>query len=315
MIHRSSRVVASLAASVAVGSSCLFLACGGEHTVWDREEVDAGWYGGAFDPVAPSASSGEGAESTPTSSGAGAPPSTVCCETEADGTLSCGTWVSSTPDSCPEGYALYSTGGDAGAPPVVTVDAAVDAGACPVVCPASSWPTPDGLGCCDVESDGIQCTEGSYPPVYEYPVASTFGASAASAAAGGALVCPAGSTSTPDGRGCCTVNRDGYQVCGEYGAARDIGAWDDDFPGGSTLGISWSGGCGLDGLCCPASTVFALDDLGCCTIDSDGFALCIQGGARAHTGEPFFAGSVVPWPWGPEPVCPIPIPGEGDAAP
>jgi hypothetical protein len=316
MIHRSSRVVARMAAIGAVGSSCLFLACGGERTVFDREEVDAGGSYGETDPGGAAAS-------------AGAAPSTVCCETEPDGTLSCGSWVSSTPDSCPEGYTLYTSGGASGgvgADAGVEVDAGatasfdagttvpVDAGVCPVVCAPSQWPTPDGLGCCAIESDGVQCSEGSYPPVFVYPVAATFGVLVPDPDPP-RLTCPEGSTPTPWGTGCCIVNRDGYEVCGEYGPALDLDflVGDAGRRDGATLGISWAGGCAGTGVCCPANSAFTNDELGCCTVDSAGFTLCIHGGTRAETGEPFFAGSVVPWPWGPPLDCPIPLGASSDA--
>ena len=303
MAHRSSRLVPILAASVAAVSSWLVVGCGGKV---------------------------EGAPASADEDASGAQVPSVCCAVETDGTLSCQTWLSSGPDTCPEGHVrCLDPGtccegfactpadlGDGGSASTAASGAGSAAGACPVDCAAGTWPTPDGLGCCAVGHEGVECTEGSYPPVYEYPVAATFGTSGGTGVGAGPLACPEGSPPSADGLGCCTVDRAGHQVCGEYGASADLGRGPSHGGGGSTLGISWGGACASTGVCCPANTELTVDALGCCTVDSAGFTLCIRsagpamggaepgdGGGRT-SGEPFFAGSVVPWPWGPQPVCP-----------
>jgi hypothetical protein len=250
----------------------------------------------------------------------GAVHANICCKFELDGGLSCGEWISTPLASCPDGYAQYEDpvmcctndgcepgiaedGGDGG---MLHVIDAGSSSSCPAVCP-SGWPTPDGHGCCASSSSGYTCDEGQVPPVFDYPVFQTFG----DAGVGVPLACPAGSTASPDGLGCCTVNADGYQVCGELGGADDLGEWGTDAGNtGSTLGLMGDV-CTIAGVCCGPNAAPTRDHFGCCTADSQDFTLCIRFADPATydagpgwdggilPGAHFYSGSVVPWPWSP----------------
>ena len=286
------------------GIALSFAACGGGVVSLAGDQPSDGDGGlpgfGTIDPEAVSA--------VERACAAGAAHANICCRFGLDGGLACGQWTATPLKACPTEYAKYEdpvlcctsdscepgAANDAGDGGMLHV---VDAGpttSCPLDCSGvSGWPTPDGRGCCQASGAGTTCSEGAFPPVYEYPVAATFDTADASA---GPLACPEGSTRTADGLGCCRVNGAGYSVCGELASA-DAG------DPTTTLGVA--GSCAAGGVCCGPNATPTLDRLGCCTVDSRDFALCIHytdpaafdGGALP--GSVFYSGSVVPWPWGP----------------
>ncbi len=300
MLRRRSLALAlALGATlVSVASAFSFAACGGGVISLAGDQPSDGDGGipgfGTVDPAAVSAvklTCPEGAE-----------PANICCKFDPDGGLVCGQWTATPLKACPVDYAKYqdpvlcctAAGCEPGTP-----DDAGDSGmlhvvptsSCPVACDAG-WPTPDGKGCCQASAsgEGATCSEGSFPPVYEYPVAATFDTDGSV----GPLACPGGSTPSSDGLGCCQVNSASFEVCGEFVDA-----------GSTPVTLGLPGSCADDGVCCGPNAAVTPDRLGCCTVDSQDFALCIHfvdparydGGALP--GAPFYGGSLVPFPWGP----------------